>query len=152
MFVPRQQHIYLSFINKIVSQNVTSLILIHIPYKHYISLMTKTRSQMALENKNAKPGRQPVAAPAVHKISKAVKVETPVKEVVPIKKTTNAKVNGGKTSKAKASKEDPKKKELVYSDMVKQELIKKFDINEVLDQTGNSNGDCHLPRGKCFFE
>jgi hypothetical protein len=39
--------------------------------------------------------------------------------VVPIKKTTNAKVNGGKTSKAKAPKEDLKKKELVYSDMVK---------------------------------
>lgn len=62
------------------------------------------------------------------------------------KKTPTGKVNGGKTSKAKSQKEDPKKKELVYSDMVKQEMIKKFDINEVLDQTGNSNGDCHLPR------
>ena len=81
--------------------------------------MTKTRSQVALDNQQAKTGRQPASAPAVHKISKAVKVETPAKEVVPIKKTTNAKVNGGKTSKAIAPKEDLKKKELVYSDMVK---------------------------------
>jgi hypothetical protein len=67
------------------------------------------------------------------------------------KKTTTGKVNGGKSSKAKVPKEDLKKKELVYSDLVNKnytEMIKKFDINEVLDQTGNSNGDCHLPRGK----
>lgn len=35
---------------------------------------------------------------------------------------------------------------MVYSELVNKDLIKKFDINEVLDQTGNSNGDCHLPR------
>ena len=27
-------------------------------------------------------------------------------------------------------------------------LVKKFDMNAVLEQTGNSIGDCHLPRGK----
>jgi len=71
------------------------------------------------------------------------KNETQAKDA---KKTPTGKINGGKTSKVKAQKEDPKKKELVYSEMVNRELIKKFDINEVLDQTGNSNGDCHLPR------
>jgi hypothetical protein len=29
-----------------------------------------------------------------------------------------------------------------------QGFIKKFDIDAVLDQTGNSIGDSHLPRGK----
>ena len=67
------------------------------------------------------------------------------------KKAPTPKTNGGKASKTKGAKEPPKKKELVYSDMVNKDLIKKFDINEVLDQTGNSNGDCHLPRGKFTF-
>ena len=109
--------------------------------------MTKTRRQVALDNEQAKLGRPVPVAPAAHKITRAVKNETPSKDAIN-KKTPTGKVNGGKASKAKVQKEDPKKKELVYSDMVKLEMIKKFDINEVLDQTGNSNGDCHLPRGK----
>ena len=80
--------------------------------------MTKTRSQVALDNQQAKLGRQAVVTPAVHKISKATKIETPSKDVAN-KKTPTGKINGGKTSRAKAPKEDPKKKELVYSDMVK---------------------------------
>jgi len=40
------------------------------------------------------------------------------------------------------------KKEPVYSDLVNLAIVKKFDMNAVLDQTGNSIGDCHLPRGK----
>ena len=31
-----------------------------------------------------------------------------------------------------------------------EQFIKKFDIEAVLDQTGNSIGDSHLPRGKYF--
>lgn len=112
--------------------------------------MTKTRRQVALDNEQAKLGRTAPAAHASNKITKSIKSDAPAKDVVN-KKTTTGKVNGGKSSKAKVPKEDLKKKELVYSDLVNKnytEMIKKFDINEVLDQTGNSNGDCHLPRGK----
>jgi hypothetical protein len=51
----------------------------------------------------------------------------------------------GRGSNAKVPTE---KKELKYSDQVNLSLIKKFDIEALLDQTGNQIGDCHLPRGK----
>ena len=39
----------------------------------------------------------------------------------------------------------------VYNaELVNLNLIKPFDIDAVIDQTGNSNGDSHLPRGKYF--
>lgn len=45
-----------------------------------------------------------------------------------------------------------KNKEMAYnSELVNLNLIKKFDIDAVIDQTGNSNGDSHLPRGKCLL-
>lgn len=59
--------------------------------------------------------------------------------------TSNGKASAGRNSKSKAEKKDSVP---TYSDLVNLNLIKKFDINDVLDQTGNSNGDCHLPRGK----
>ena len=117
--------------------------------------MTKTRRQVALDNEQAKLVTPAPAARGSNKIAKSVKSDAPAKDVAVIKKTPTTKVNGGKASKVKVPKEDPKKKELVYSELVNKnynELIKKFDINLVLDQTGNSNGDCHLPRGKCLFE
>lgn len=56
----------------------------------------------------------------------------------------------GVSSKSRAStlKVSSEKTEPKYTDLVNLNLVKKFDMNAVLDQTGNSIGDCHLPRGK----
>ena len=43
-------------------------------------------------------------------------------------------------------------KEITYNDeLVNLKFIKKYDQDAVADQTGNSNGDSHLPRGKYNF-
>jgi len=65
-------------------------------------------------------------------------------------KTPKVVVKGKSSSRGKGSvgKAAEEKKEPVYSDLVNLGLVKKFDMNAVLDQTGNSIGDCHLPRGK----
>ena len=53
-------------------------------------------------------------------------------------------------SKSPAVKQVPK--EISYNDeLVNLKFIKKYDQDAVADQTGNSNGDSHLPRGKYDF-
>ena len=49
--------------------------------------------------------------------------------------------------KSPAMKQVPK--EITYNEeLVNLKFIKKYDQDAVADQTGNSNGDSHLPRGK----
>ena len=104
--------------------------------------MRLTRSQKAAEVANEKA--QPITkgkADASVKIQKN-KGTKQVNEKPAAKKTP---------AKNSASKQSPPKEFVYESDMVNiEQFIKKFDIEAVLDQTGNSIGDSHLPRGKYF--
>ena len=73
-----------------------------------------------------------------HKIQKTLKV------------TPKSSTGLTKKSKGKASKAKVEPKPIKYDEeLINLEgFIKKFDIDAVLDQTGNSIGDSHLPRGK----
>jgi wobble nucleotide-excising tRNase len=89
---------------------------------------------------NAAAQEQQKLATPNHKIQKTLKVSS---SATPIASLT-------KKSKGKASKPKVEPKEVTYSEELinLQGFIKKFDIDAVLDQTGNSIGDSHLPRGK----
>ena len=108
--------------------------------------MTKTRSQSNQATQEDQNGQ--TQQDSHLKISKGVvkSVKLVSANVDSTKKSPNV------TSKVKQSKKTPAKpeevKDPVYSDLVNLTLIKKFDMEAVLDQTGNAVGDCHLPRGK----
>jgi hypothetical protein len=78
----------------------------------------------------------------IHKIQKTLKVSAPTAPDALTKK-----------SKGKGSKPKAEVKEIKYDEELinLQGFIKKFDIDAVLDQTGNSTGDSHLPRGKSIY-
>ena len=58
-----------------------------------------------------------------------------------------AEKKGKGKGKSPAGKQAPK--EITYNEeLVNLKFIKKYDQDAVADQTGNSNGDSHLPRGK----
>jgi hypothetical protein len=80
--------------------------------------------------------QEPKTVAPTHKIQKTLKVSAPSKDAVT------------KKSKGKSSKTKAEPKEIKYDeDLINlQGFIKKFDIDAVLDQTGNSIGDSHLPR------
>jgi hypothetical protein len=46
----------------------------------------------------------------------------------------------------KKAKEEPK--ETKYTELINLGIVKKFDMDAVLDQANVTLGDCHLPRGK----
>ena len=118
--------------------------------------MTRTRSQRAAASASdqavasAKSVTKVVADASVkiqkNKGTKQVNVNTKTPEKPAVQKTPA--VKSAKNTKKKIVPP----KEVVYTyeeDMVNlSQFVKKFDIEAVLDQTGNSIGDSHLPRGK----